>query len=790
MAVFVTIVLIGMTGPGFAQTDEQLDDALFEQEEDVTDPGAEEGPLRPPDLDDDVDVITVRGQRSEDDTQSQAIAISSFGQEELDQLGVSDLQSLQQNIPSLQIGQSGTSGVVTLRGVGVSNLSLTGEQSVLIVLDGVPLGRPTSALQPFYDVRAVRALRGPQGTAGGKHVTGGTLEIESMPPQPDFAAAGDYQFGSYDQHIWRAYLNAPIFDESLMLRFTGRFEDRSGYQKRIGPKFQGFFPFGLFGTYNESDNYGDAHDLLLRGQARSIVADGLEIHLIGQYSSQEGNGPAIALLGTPNLSTSTGCNVNLNCVPNGGPRFAKVSDDPRETFADYPGFRNDQQAFATAKLKYNFVSDDFGALQLHAQVGYNRDEVDQAFDSDLTFASATVVLPKSLAEQYSGEVILETVDGRPFDWRVGALWWQEFVETDNFVDANGIMTSGDGRIVNELDTRTLSGFFEVDYWLSDRVRLGVGLNYSQDLKEVTAVRTGFNVAGRGIEIPITNEEAFSGFSWKALIDWQATDVNWLGLSVSTGFKAGGFPLGIGCSEDTPCDPFGSEEVTLYELTSRNDFFDERVRLNLTLFWTEYQPYQICLTAGISVNCASNGNATTRGVEVEFSLFPIPQLAIIGNFNLLDARVDNHRIVDSLELRFPTGDPQAPNPLNGFPQDLSGNTIERSPKYNLSARVRYDLELATLGLPNWGTWSPQIQYQYQSRTYYRVFNIKENSQPRFSLINLRGTWRSDSGRWTVESFVDNVTDADVINFLTVGAGPEVRAAYNRPRWAGVRVGFSY
>jgi iron complex outermembrane receptor protein len=117
-------------------------------------------------------------------------------------------------------------------------------------------------------------------------------------------------------------------------------------------------------------------------------------------------------------------------------------------------------------------------------------------------------------------------------------------------------------------------------------------------------------------------------------------------------------------------------------------------------------------------------------------------------------------------------------------------IERSPKYNLSVLARYNLDLTKLGLGEWGTLSPQVQYQYQSRTYYRIFNIKDNSQPRFSLINLRLAWRSLSNRWTIEAFVNNVTDADVINFLTVGAGPELRAAYNRPRWLGFRFGFSY
>jgi iron complex outermembrane receptor protein len=574
-----------------------------------------------------------------------------------------------------------------------------------------------------------------------------------------------------------------------MLRFSSRFEDRDGYQKRIGPRFEGFFPTPA-GSYDESDAFDDAHNLLFRVQARSVLRDGLEVRLIGQYSSQQGNGPAIHLLGNPNVSMTTGCAVNLNCVPGVGTRFARTSPDPRRTYSDYPGYRDDWQGFASAQLRWDVEHDALGPLRIDARFGFNRDSVDQAYDSDLTYAAATIVFPTSEARQYSGEVSIRSVDSRPWDWRLGALYWQEQVATDNAVDANGSIPGGDGRILNEIENRTVSAMGEADYWLTDTLRLGAGFNWSQDDKEVIARRRGFSAFGLG---SVRSQQTFSKPAWKALVDWQWAPASRVVLRASSGFKAGGFPLGAQCDGENICEPFGQEEVVLYELTSKNDFFDERLRLNVTLFWTEHEPFQVCLAAGISFRCASRGDATSRGVEVELSAFPVPELQITGNFNILDARVDRHRLVDPLEIRFPPGDAplkERENPLNGFAQDLSGNTIERSPKYNLSLLVRYDLGLATVGLPDWGTLSPQIQYQYQTRTYYRIFNIEQNSQGPFSLVNLRLLWRSRSSRWSVEGFVDNVTDNDVINFLTVGAGPELRAAYNRPRWTGLRVGFSY
>jgi iron complex outermembrane receptor protein len=762
------------------------DEDLFR---DIGDPGS--GDVQGPPLDDDIDLITVRGQRTGVDTQDQAIAISSFGQEDLDQLGVSDMQTLQKNIPSLHIGQAGTRGVITLRGVGVSNLGLTGEQSVLIVLDGVPLGRPTAALQAFYDVASVQALRGPQGTQGGRHVTGGLLEVNSMPPLPDFSAAGDYQYGSYDQHIWRGYLNIPIYDEKLMMRLTTRFEDRDGYQMPLGGRFRGNFPATL-GVFTENDAWGNAHDLISRVQFRSVLTDKIDIRLIGQYAFQKGNGPAQHLLGVPNPQTGSGCQVNLNCVPNETPRYPTVSGNPRRTYRDYAGHQDNSQIFLTGKLAWDINSELLGPLQLNAQFGFNRSKQDVGFDSDNTNASATNVISKSAADQYSGQVSLRTVESRPWQWMIGALWWHETVETDAIVDIGGASTEGDGGVLNNLTTDTLSGFGEFGYWLNDEAMFGFGLNYSTDLKQVISRRVGFEAFGRSFGIPIRNEGTWSKLTWKVLFDWQWSDNNKVTLNVTTGFKAGGFPLGVGCESLVDCPPFGEEAVTQYEITSKNQFFDERLLLNLTLFWTDYDPYQICLSVGVSQRCAQNGIATVRGAELEFTAYPIPELQISGNFNILDARVDNHRVVDDLENRFfpGSGPPAIENLLSGFPQDLSGNTLERSPRYNLSVRVRYELRTEVLGLPGGGAIAPQLQYQYQSRTYFRIFNIKEYSQPAQSIVNMRVTWRSEDDRWTIAAFLNNVADTDAINFMSVGAGPEVLASYNLPRWAGIQLGYRF
>ena len=56
--------------------------------------------------------------------------------------------------------------------------------------------------------------------------------------------------------------------------------------------------------------------------------------------------------------------------------------------------------------------------------------------------------------------------------------------------------------------------------------------------------------------------------------------------------------------------------------------------------------------------------------------------------------------------------------------------------------------------------------------------------------MRVTWRSEDDRWTIAAFLNIVADTDAINFMSVGAGPEVLASYNLPRWAGIQLGYRF
>jgi len=80
--------------------------------------------------------------------------------------------------------------------------------------------------------------------------------------------------------------------------------------------------------------------------------------------------------------------------------------------------------------------------------------------------------------------------------------------------------------------------------------------------------------------------SYSKITWHAGVDYDLTPQNLLYASVETGFKAGGFFF----SSDNGV--FKPETITAYTLGSKNRFLDNRLQLNLELYYWDYKDQQI------------------------------------------------------------------------------------------------------------------------------------------------------------------------------------------------------
>lgn len=235
----------------------------------------------------DVDEITVTGVQSDvTDIQNESSAITAFSMEELDRSEIVNIDKLAFNVPALHIGQVGSESIITLRGVGTENSTITGEAGLQFHVDGVNYSRPSAARVAFFDLEGLQVLRGPQGFEGGKNATAGHIQVTTRKPHADFEVNGEYQVGSFNQIRYRGAVNIPI-NEYVQTRLAYLYENRDGYQENL--------------LLNDDDqNAFDADEYGLRGSIRFLpgeIASVLprDVLFTWNYFSQGGVGPASEL---------------------------------------------------------------------------------------------------------------------------------------------------------------------------------------------------------------------------------------------------------------------------------------------------------------------------------------------------------------------------------------------------------------------------------------------------------------------------------------------------------------
>jgi iron complex outermembrane receptor protein len=127
----------------------------------------------------------------------------------------------------------------------------------------------------------------------------------------------------------------------------------------------------------------------------------------------------------------------------------------------------------------------------------------------------------------------------------------------------------------------------------------------------------------------------SKVDYRANLQYDWTDRIMTYVQIATGFKGGGVsPRPFSAAQAVPFDP---EELRSYEVGAKSDFLDRRVRLNASVFFSDYSDMQLTLSScpqyGVGLPCAvvaNAGDAEIRGAELETEIHPLGRLSIDGS----------------------------------------------------------------------------------------------------------------------------------------------------------------
>jgi iron complex outermembrane receptor protein len=483
--------------------------------------------------------IVVTVQKREQNIMDVPVAVTALTGADIQAAGIKDVFDLQQNVPSLIVGQSqtATTSNFQIRSVGSTSNNFGVESSVGLYVDGVYRSRQSSMINDLVDVEAVEVLRGPQGTLLGKNTSAGAIAVRTVRPGHETDAFIEVTGGDFGLAKLSGAANISIND-NLAFRGTVFATQRDGYVDdfRLGED-----------VYNDRDRQGARLQLAFNEPSDDLnwrlIADYAkidEICCVGISSTDNIYSPASL---SPDPSTAiVGTDTSLLAL--GGTVF---TDYPYpqpflDALAGLPGTLVTGVGFEDNIVAYNILPESE-----NEDTGLSF-EINKTFDNGMTFTSISAyrafdtvdfsdvdftdvpLLERTndaTQESFSQEFRLAGEFGEGSHFVVGAYYFeQEIVNRKSTNDAGflslllntntdivgagagvdgvaaifgaaGFLPAGNPAVlpgttaldvVNQ-DHESYAAFAQVDFALSDALTFTLGARYTDETKDIDAVYT-------------------------------------------------------------------------------------------------------------------------------------------------------------------------------------------------------------------------------------------------------------------------------------------------------------
>ena len=486
------VIATAVAMPVFAQ--EQSDVAIFEE-------------------------ILVTATKREQTLQEVPVAVSVVSADVMNDAQVLDIKDLQFLVPSLRVSQLQTSANATflIRGFGNGANNAGVEPSVGVFIDGVYRSRSASSLADFPNLERIEVIKGPQSTLFGKNASAGVINVVTAKPSLDgYSGSAALTYGDYDQVIVKGDVTGPLSD-TFAWSLSGNYNQRDGYFTNLET-----------GTdFNELNRWG------VRGQLLWAPSDTFEARFIADMDEIDE-----VCCGVANLVDGIS-GIGIRSPGVGGDYLAEQPFSYNGIF-NFDAVNEIENSGMSLQLDWD-LSD---AVTLTSITAYRTLERFDNADSDFTTAALLSETAANLTDTSLDTLTQEfRLSGSTdnMDWLIGAFYFDEDVEQNSgvlfdtgarpYVDTMtkllGVQTgdytlpealdpnvpspllalesslglvpgtflaAGQGTLeAATMDNQALSLFAQVDFSLGDRSTVTLGVNYTEDEKDVTLDTINDNV---------------------------------------------------------------------------------------------------------------------------------------------------------------------------------------------------------------------------------------------------------------------------------------------------------
>lgn len=716
--------------------------------------------------------IIVTARRREESLQRVPIAVSAFAGASLSETHVQTFADLASIVPGPTfVPISGASGSqMMIRGQYASDDSPAFDTPVGVFIDDIYYGSVASFMPDFYDVEQVAVLRGPQGTTFGRNTVGGALQITSRRP----STAG---FDGQVSTTLRGNENGAGFETTghVNVPFTETFAGRLAYNVRNIE--------GDIHNVTTGENVNDVDIWSVRGSALWAPSSDFELLTSLSYTRDDSLGDGPVLIGDGALIAS------LNNPYDSG-----------DTYIDDDGSADREIFNGVVRAQWNFSWGSFVSI-----TGYRSLDANYREDID---GSPVEIAPNKIdindEDQFSQEFRIVSASNQTFEWVAGLYYLNQSVfrsETYTFGADPSTFIFGDPWRINgftsdtinrvfisgDITTESIAPFGEVTWNLNDEWAITAGARYTYDSKENVTTHRNLTTPGAstiffGAPKLVRAEESWDAWTPRLIVEYQPTDELLLYASASQGFKSGGFNYAAPtvAQAETPILP---EESTSYEIGSKMQLFDGRLRLNAAAYETTTVDLQVRSLVGTVLQVNNAGEARVRGLELELAARPTGNLAFGLNYAYTDAEYTSYEGCAAGGV------------------DCSGNAIPFVPENTFFVFGEYTWDLAndsavTLRVED--SWADAYEVHIGNENAIGPQDPRPLTEKDHT-INAFLTYEAPGGDWRAQAWGRNLTDERHVTFATnyffylltsAEAGEASRASVSQGRSYGVTATFNF
>jgi outer membrane receptor protein involved in Fe transport len=291
---------------------------------------------------------------------------------------------------------------------------------------------------------------------------------------------------------------------------------------------------------------------------------------------------------------------------------------------------------------------------------------------------------------------------------------------------------------------------------------------------------------------VGGDDKWSDTNFRINLDYSPNDSELWYFSVTTGYRAGGYILGVPGGKDSLRDEFGipvgddlaletydKETIEAFEIGYKGIHLDDTLQVFASVYTYDYDGYQDRVTqlnadVGWATDRVTNADGITNtGFETDIIYAFSDKLTLSGNYSYTETEYGEDYLISNLD------DPSIPSAIWGeftqvdavdyvavgsdadlFTFNLKGNQLKGIPQEKFTLRAEYEMD-SRIG-PIWMNISHSYTGSFSASGIERAYD----RVPSREVTNLSFSWFSENGDTSARLFINNLmNNKDVYSYTT-------------------------